>query len=70
LGIFTGYFRASLTDRVVKRIALAPGAQNRAAAGKNSRDRFDRQGNSLVRPDQPIEAILDAHNAPTVFNDG
>ena len=68
-GIVVCYLLAILFDRIVKRISPVRGAQNRAAAGENSRDRLDGERNCAFRPDQSVEAVMDANNAPPVSQD-
>src|SRR6202165_1651466 len=55
---------------VVKRIPTVRGAQNRAAAREDSSDRLDGQRNGTFRPDQPVEAVVNADDSPAVSHDG
>src|SRR5579864_1498886 len=55
---------------MVKRISPAACAQNRAAAGQDPCDRLDRKRQGSFRPDQSVEAVTDANNAPAVSKNG
>src|SRR6202035_3220438 len=59
-----------LFDLVVKRISAVRGAQNRAAPRQDPRYRLDGQRNGAFRPNQPIEAVVNAYNSPAVPQDG
>src|SRR5882762_8854497 len=62
-------FFSVLFDFIVKWIPAVRGAQNRATARQDSRDRLDGQRNGTFRPNQPIEAVVDAYNSPAVSQD-
>src|SRR6266436_3084997 len=63
-------FISVLLDIVVKRVPEVRGAQDRAAARQDPGDRFDGQRNGAFRPDQPVEAVVDADDSPAVSQDG
>src|SRR6266853_2648938 len=58
-----------LFDLIVKRITAVRGSQNGTAPRQDSCDRLDRQQNGALRPDQPVEAVIDAYNSPAVPED-
>src|ERR1700730_3032780 len=64
------HFCPVFLDPVVKRIAAVRGAQNRAAAREDSRNRLDGKRNGAFRPDQPVEAVVNADDSPAMPHDG
>src|SRR3984893_13746368 len=64
------HFCPVLFDLVVKRIPAVRGAQNRAAAREDSRNRLDGQRNGAFRPDQPVKAVVNADDSPAMPHDG
>src|SRR5207302_1046092 len=63
-------FLSILLDLVAKRVAAVCRAQDGAAARQNPGNRFDGQGNSAIRPDQPVKAVVNADDSPAVTQDG
>src|SRR6266851_9240540 len=56
-------------DRVVKRVPAVRRAKNSAAARQDPGDRLGGQRNGAFRPDQPVEPVVDADNAPAMSQD-
>ena len=61
------HFLAVLDFSVVERVAAVGGAENRAAAGQNAGNFFQRELERFLRPDQAVEAIGNADDLPSIF---
>ena len=64
------HFLAMLDFLVVERIAAVGGAEDRSAARQNAADFLEREFEGFFRPDQAVEAIGDADDLPSIFEDG
>ena len=58
---------AVLFDGEFEGIPAIGGSENRPAARENSADGFERELVGLFGPDEPVEAVRDADDAPAVF---
>src|SRR6185369_9319891 len=65
-----GDFLAFVLQLVIEWVATIGGAQDGAAARKDSTDVVQQQGLCLLRPDEAIEAVPDTNDFPTIFEDG
>jgi hypothetical protein len=54
----------------MERIAAVGGVQDAAATRQDAAHVFERELVRFFRPDQAIEAIGDAHDLPSVFQEG
>ena len=55
---------------VVKRVATVSGAEDCSSARQDTADFLEREFEGFFRPDQAIEAIGDADDLPSIFEDG
>src|ERR1700678_3781118 len=70
LGDIAHHFFAVLDLFVVKRITTVGGAKDRSSARQYATDFFQREFERFFRPDEAVEAIGDADDLPSIFQDG
>src|SRR5581483_6067043 len=69
IGHVANFAAAAVLKLVLERIASVGGAENGAAARQDAADGLQCQLERALRPDDPVEAVANADDAPAVLQD-